>query len=111
MVHYAHPEFQEFGLGQQETTSTPQVTQQVTQQVTPQVTPQVMTLLGVIEGEHSREELQELLNLADRENFRKSYLLPALDAGCIERTLPSKPNSRLQKYRLTAKGRRMNDEG
>lgn len=64
-----------------------------------------MTLLGVIDGEHSREELQERLNLADRENFRKSYLLPALEARCVERTIPDKPNSRLQKYRLTSKGR------
>jgi len=28
-----------------------------------------------------------------------------LAAGLIERTLPGKPNSRLQKYRLTAQGR------
>lgn len=79
--------------------------EQVTPQVTPQFTPQVMTLLGIIDGEHSREELQERLNLADRENFRKSYLLPALEARCVERTIPDKPNSRLQKYRLTSKGR------
>ena len=31
--------------------------------------------------------------------------MPALAAGLIERTLPGKPNSRLQKYRLTAQGR------
>jgi len=49
--------------------------------------------------------LQTRLGLADRENFRKSVLTPALDAGLIERTIPDKPNSRLQKYRLTAKGR------
>ena len=64
-----------------------------------------MTLLRALDGDHTREELQERLNLADRENFRKSYLLPALEAGCIERTIPDKPTSRLQKYRLTAEGR------
>jgi ATP-dependent DNA helicase RecG len=70
-----------------------------------------MTLLSAIGGEQSREQLQEQLGLTDRENFRKSYLLPALEKEYIERTLPEKPNSRLQKYRLTEKGRRMIHEG
>ena len=46
-----------------------------------------------------------LTGLRDRESFYKLYLLPALDLGLIEYTVPGKPNSRLQKYRLTAKGR------
>jgi hypothetical protein len=58
----------------------------------------------VIKTEHSREELQALLKLSDRHNFKKLYLLPALQGGLIERTIPDKPNSRLQKYRLTATG-------
>lgn len=39
------------------------------------------------------------LGLSHRPTFRQNYLQPALDAGLIERTLPDKPNSRLQKYR------------
>ena len=74
--------------------------------VTPQVTPQVEQLLSAFTGEHTRQELQEKLGLADREYFRKVYLLPALEAGYIVPTLPDKPNSRLQKYRLTEKGKR-----
>jgi hypothetical protein len=58
-----------------------------------------------MEGEHSRDELQDLLNLTDRENFRKTYLLPGLEAQWIERTIPHKPTSRLQKYRLTKNAR------
>jgi hypothetical protein len=51
------------------------------------------------------------LKLSHRPTFRANYLQPAIAAGLLEYTLPEKPQSRLQKYRLTAKGRRMNDEG
>ena len=54
----------------------------------------------------SRQELQAMLKLSNREHFRKEYLVPALDAELIERTIPDKPQSRLQKYRLTEKGRK-----
>ena len=80
-------------------------TPEVTGEVTPQVTPQVAQLLRVCSDESSRTELQWKLGLAARKNFRLVYLLPALGAGLIEMTVPAKPNSRLQKYRLTATGR------
>lgn len=50
-------------------------------------------------------ELQVAMGLSDRKHFRTEYLDPALRADLIERTIPDKPNSRLQKYRLTARGR------
>lgn len=53
----------------------------------------------------SRDELQAKLGLQHRESFRKLYLVPALASGLIERTIPDRPRSRLQKYRLTDKGR------
>jgi len=74
-------------------------------QVAPSVTPQVGQLLLVVEGEMSRETLQNLLKLQDRKSFRERYLRPALAEGFIEMTIPGKPNSRLQRYRLTQKGR------
>jgi hypothetical protein len=58
----------------------------------------------VIDTANSREEFQVKLKSEDRRNVKESYLIPALKAGLIERTIPEKPNSRLQKYRLTAKG-------
>ena len=73
-------------------------------QVALQVTPQVEHLLAVLQSEMSREELQALLGLQDRKSFRERYLQPALAQGLIEYSLPDKPNSRLQKYRLSALG-------
>lgn len=73
-------------------------------QVSPQVTPQVGELLAAIRGEMGREALQSDLGLSDRKSFRERYLKPALADGLIEMTIPDKPNSRLQKYRLTDKG-------
>lgn len=53
----------------------------------------------------SRDDLQAALVLQDRKSFSKRYLKPALDAGLIEMIIPEKPNSRMQKYRQTAKGK------
>ena len=72
---------------------------------TDDVTPHVRRLLVACEGELLREELQERIGLADRKHFRMDYLRPALDASLIEMTIPDKPKSRSQKYRLTAKGK------
>ncbi len=47
----------------------------------------------------------KLLGLKHRGSFQRNYLNPLLEQGMLERTIPSKPNSRLQRYRLTAKGR------
>ncbi len=86
----------------------PGATPQVTPQDTPQVTPQVAELLKVLHSlgeEQDRGALQGKLRLKDRKHFRLVYLAPALDDGFIEMTLPDKPNSRNQKYRLSEKGR------
>ena len=79
-------------------------------QDTPHVTPQVKLLLQVLANTMapmSRDELQIILKLKDRKSFRERYLKPALDKGLIEMTLPDKPNSRLQKYALTERGKRI----
>lgn len=97
--------------------ATPQVTEQVTGQVAGQVTgqvtgqvaEQVIPLLAVCVGEMTRDSLQSATGFIGRANFRKRYLDPALTAGLIEMTIPEKPNSRLQKYRLTAQGKALLD--
>jgi ATP-dependent DNA helicase RecG len=80
-------------------------TPQVTPQVAPQVTPQVVAALTAARAEaKSREELQEASGIKDREHFRKAYLEPMLARGWLERTIPDKPRSRLQRYRTTEAG-------
>jgi len=76
----------------------------VTQKVTQQVTQQARQLISVIECEINRQEIQDKLKLNDRMNFIKNYLNPGMEEELIEMTIPDKPNSRLQKYRLTKKG-------
>jgi ATP-dependent DNA helicase RecG len=84
---------------------TGQVTGQVAGEVTGEVTGEVKKLLMTCREAMSRTALQKILRLTGADNFRRLYLVPALEAGLIEMTLPDKPNSRLQKYRLTPKGR------
>jgi Fic family protein len=80
-----------------------------TPEVAPEVTPEVR-LVSALAGEMTRQQLKEALGLKDDEHFRKSYLLPALEAGLIEMTIPDKPRSSKQKYRLTDKGCQMMDQ-
>jgi hypothetical protein len=79
--------------------------EEVCGQAKPEVTPEVGKLLAVMDGELSAVSLRSRLRLKAEKNFRVLYVRPALEAGLIERTIPDKPNSRLQKYRLTAKGK------
>ncbi len=80
-------------------------TLEVTREVTPEVAPEVARLLPLIVRAASRQELQQALSLRDDEHFRTAYLSPAITGGFWEMTIPDKPTSRLQKYRLTQKGR------
>ena len=52
----------------------------------------------------SISQLMQQLHIQHKPHFRKSYLSPALEQGLIEMTLPEKPTSRHQQYRLTPKG-------
>jgi len=73
---------------------------------TPEVTPE-MRLVRVVKGQRTRQALQEAVGLKDAEHFRRHYLLPALAAGLLEMTIPEKPRSSSQKYRMSPAGRRM----
>ena len=79
----------------------------VTPPVTSPVTPPVMALLALLadKGPLGNAEIREHMQLKHRPTFRANYLHPALAAGWVEMTLPDKPTSRLQRYRLTEAGR------
>ena len=62
---------------------------------------QVHRLISAMKQEdYTLAELMELLGLTHRATFQKNYLNPAIEAGLIERTIPDKPKSPKQRYRL-----------
>ena len=75
----------------------------------PQVTQQIRSLISCLDGERTRSEILQSLGLKDRTNLAKEYIQPALTAGFIEMTIPDRPRSSKQKYRLTDKGRELQD--
>lgn len=68
------------------------------------VTGEVSRLVQACDGVMSRKALQDALGLKSDANFRTLYLVPALEAGLIEMTVPDKPKSSRQQYRLSAAG-------
>jgi Fic family protein len=81
-------------------------------EITPQVaaaTPQVRRLLSLLcDKELSAAELRKLMGLSDAKSFRRLYLRKAIDAGLVEMTIPGKPRSKSQRYRLTQLGAEVN---
>ncbi len=76
-------------------------------EVTPEVIPEVKRMLELLNSSRnamSRREIQQKLGLSDEKHFREFYLQPSIAGGLIEMTVPERPTSRLQKYRLTRKG-------
>jgi ATP-dependent DNA helicase RecG len=68
------------------------------------LTPQVKRLLSSLSKEMTRIQIQDSLGLKDKKNFQDKYLSPALVEGLIEMTVPDKPKSSNQGYRLSSKG-------
>ena len=64
-----------------------------------------MRLLSVMSGEMTRKEIRDALNLRNWRNVKQRYLDPCLDQGWIEMTMPEKPRSPKQRFRITSAGR------
>ncbi len=84
--------------------ATPQATEQATPQANPQATQQVDSkrtskILEFCRTPRSREEIQTMLGLKDREYFRKDILEPLIASGKLELTEPDKPTSPKQRYK------------
>jgi ATP-dependent DNA helicase RecG len=89
-----------------------QVGEQVSEQVGEQVSEQVAKVLTACKTQpRTKAELLEVLGLANVYMNYKRHLLPLIEQGFIEMTIPEKPKSRLQKYRLTEKGKGIQKKG
>ena len=55
--------------------------------------------------------LMALVDRSDRTKFKRTVIHALMEDGLIEWTIPDKPTSRLQKYRLTDKGRKLVEGG
>ncbi len=67
------------------------------------LSPDQVQILQNLSSEQSLAELIGLLGRTNRTKFRDQVLRPLVDAGLIEMTIPDKPQSSKQKYRLTSK--------
>ncbi|MGA3117242.1 MAG: sigma 54-interacting transcriptional regulator [Syntrophobacteraceae bacterium] len=64
----------------------------------------------ILQSLHTKRGITELMGTvrrANRTKFRNQVLAPLLDAGLVEMTIPDKPQSSRQQYRLTEKGRNL----
>lgn len=84
----------------------PPVTDPVTAPVTAPVGEYVAKLIRLLgaKGAMSNEEIREAFALKSRRHLRDTYINPGLADRLIEPTIPDKPTSRLQNYRLTPAG-------
>ena len=89
-------------------------------EIAPEVTEEVGTKLALsrhqVEILRNRFECKAITDLmtiagkADRTKFRDQVLNPLLAEGLVEMTIPDKPRSSMQRYRLTDKGRQVMEE-
>ena len=67
------------------------------------LTNEQLQVVELIEGECSIQELMDGIGRSNRSKFRDQVLKPLLELDIIEMTLPDKPTSPKQKYRLSHK--------
>ena len=94
---------------------TPVMTPVVTPVMIPVATPvdrmlterHMRILLALKDGEMASSEIVNVIDGIAPNNLRRRYMRYLLDVGYVEYTIPCKPNSRAQKYRIAARGKEM----
>lgn len=66
-----------------------------------------LVIIDFMDEAKSRAEILTHIGLTNHTRNFNTFLRPLLDFKIIEHTIPDKPNSRLQKYRLTQKGAKL----
>ena len=112
------PRFEEFSGGfrvtvykQGSRAAIPEVAGEVTGEVADQVATKSgpsrdqIEIMAKLFSEQGILELMGILGRANRTKFRDQVLTPLIELGLVEMTIPDKPRSSRQKYRLTEKGR------
>jgi len=82
------------------------VTKLVTKQVTKSLK-NIVELIDFLKTEKSRNEMLSFLEIGNQTKNFDTNIRPLLENGIIEMTIPGKPRSRHQKYRLTLKGEQL----
>jgi predicted transcriptional regulator len=72
--------------------------------VSEQVSEQVIQILEFCKTERKKQEILNYLNLSPAYTNYKRYILPLLQNGLLAFTIPDKPRSRSQKYKITESG-------
>ena len=65
--------------------------------------------LGWSDVEPLLKMLREAMGWKDATKFKRKYLNPLIESGLVELSIPDKPTSPNQRYRLTEKGKALLD--
>jgi len=85
-------------------------TVQATAQASALAIEEMARVVLVMEGEMRTSDIMAALELKHKGYFRDNYLSPSLEEELIEMTIPDRPSSPNQRYRLTEKGLKFKEE-
>ncbi len=68
-------------------------------------TKQVWSILKLAAEPSEMRQLQETVGETNKRRFALKYIKPLISIGWLEMTIPDKPTSKLQRYRLTTQGK------